>query len=440
MSFCRNCGKELKGTEKFCASCGSPVSEKKEQPVAEQKKADNAGGKKKVGIIVAAVVVAIAVIVAIVFALNSGKKEKEYNNYIASAEKYLEENEYEQAIAAYLEAIEVDEKKLKPYVEVAEIYIEQKEYVKAKDILEQAEENDAQGTEEEEKEQEELAVFVLDIVDNMVLDKEQAEDIIWPLLTWLYFQDEGFDDLTMTQKVEVCAMLAYENNWESYDEYEEYRYYSKEEISELMVECFGEEADYEQVEDTQFISELNNEIELLWPETDFERGFSCDVDEIKQQEDGSYVVKVTYNVGGYMILGQYEYFKASYVLRYDHTLENEFYIDSMSLENVYKGDDYVYEQDAVYLEIMRKNVVDHYTEIWKPEGKYVSFEYDDVADWGSVSFTLRYQMTEREAEEKIANGGFPAANIYVTTVDIDLETGKVTEEWGDTWTMELPWE
>ena len=68
MSFCRNCGKELKGNEKFCSSCGSPVSTIKEdiQPVQKSE------GKKKIGIIVAGIVIIIAMIIAAVFALGSG--------------------------------------------------------------------------------------------------------------------------------------------------------------------------------------------------------------------------------------------------------------------------------------------------------------------------------------------------------------------------------
>lgn len=82
--------------------------------------------KKSVPIwaIVAGVVAIIAVIGVAIAILAQGSPAKKYKEKIELAEKYLEEMQYEQAIAAYEEAIAIDPKNVTAYIELADVYLE----------------------------------------------------------------------------------------------------------------------------------------------------------------------------------------------------------------------------------------------------------------------------------------------------------------------------
>lgn len=68
----------------------------------------------------------------------TGRQERrDYENYVASAEKYLEELDYESAQDAYLKAIEVDPSQADAYVGLAKTYLKQEDFDKAREILSQ---------------------------------------------------------------------------------------------------------------------------------------------------------------------------------------------------------------------------------------------------------------------------------------------------------------
>ena len=77
-----------------------------------------------------------------------------------------------------------------------------------------------------------------------------------------------------------------------------------------------------------------------------------------------------------------------------------------------------------------KKIVDYYTTQYTPEGEYVIFDTENVETDESISFTLRYQASDAEQEEMIANGTGPAANIYVTTVTYNKASGELVDENG----------
>ena len=158
--YCSKCGTQNKDTARFCKNCGEPL----DVPVVSQpvKNADSAGaegpeksgrrageapGKKASGInrsnikwiCIAVGILIIAAVIAFSF-MSKDKKEKErYDNYLTSADKYLEEMDYENAEDAYLNAIKIDPKKEEPYLGLADLYALQGDYKKADKILLKAE-------------------------------------------------------------------------------------------------------------------------------------------------------------------------------------------------------------------------------------------------------------------------------------------------------------
>ena len=75
--------------------------------------------------------------VAGVLVFTGRQERRDYENYVASAEKYLEELDYESAQDAYLKAIEVDPRQADAYVGLAKTYLKQEDFDKAREILSQ---------------------------------------------------------------------------------------------------------------------------------------------------------------------------------------------------------------------------------------------------------------------------------------------------------------
>lgn len=54
----------------------------------------------------------------------------------------------------------------------------------------------------------------------------------------------------------------------------------------------------------------------------------------------------------------------------------------------------------------------------------------EVSDKG-YAFIVRYQMSDREAQERISRGGFPAANILAGQAVVDKYTGIASLDSGE---------
>lgn len=99
----------------------------------------------KIAVIIMLVLV-IGIIVGII--VQGGQKKREYNAHIEAAEKYLSELDYEQAIAEYIAALEIEPKQQyllqsleNTFLAYAQSYMDVGEYEKAKEILEKGLEN-----------------------------------------------------------------------------------------------------------------------------------------------------------------------------------------------------------------------------------------------------------------------------------------------------------
>lgn len=94
----------------------------------------------------------------------------------------------------------------------------------------------------------------------------------------------------------------------------------------------------------------------------------------------------------------------------------------------------------IYPVSLEQQIVNHYEDLWEPDGEYVCSEaYDNGSTY---RITLRYCMSDERANEIIANGGRPSANILVDTIVVDKNTGKVMKLDGeisaDSWYPQYP--
>ena len=131
-AICSNCGAENPVENKFCESCGVTMEQEKQdaKPVKKSKK------KWIIAVTVGILLLAAAAVAVIFFA--GDKEEAKYNTKITEADKYLEDQDYEKAETAYLEAIDIDPKKEPAYIKLADTYVEQHKEGEALSILETA--------------------------------------------------------------------------------------------------------------------------------------------------------------------------------------------------------------------------------------------------------------------------------------------------------------
>lgn len=123
---CSKCGTENKNHAKYCKRCGTSL----QRNVLAQK-------KKKYILGAVLLLLAAAIVIAALTLYTGQKKQSEYNGKLETAQKYLEELEYEKAEANYLEAIAIEPKKQDAYLQLSDVYTVQKKYDRAIDVLKQ---------------------------------------------------------------------------------------------------------------------------------------------------------------------------------------------------------------------------------------------------------------------------------------------------------------
>lgn len=148
--FCEKCGMKLAENAKFCQRCGAPV---RPAPAGNSPGPDSPGqslqysyssqpsAKKKMKkwpfILAAVLILAIACTIGGILLFRDISEKNNFANYISSAQRYLEEMDYEKAEDAYLKAIKIDPKQAEPYLKLADIYTAGNESDKAEAILKQ---------------------------------------------------------------------------------------------------------------------------------------------------------------------------------------------------------------------------------------------------------------------------------------------------------------
>lgn len=139
--FCPKCGSEIEDGNVFCTECGTGI----EQPVVELRMPEVqvppiAPKKKKKGkglIIGLGCVLVLVIVVATAFVVLGGTDTIRAKHQLSLGNNYLDEMEYERAIAAFEQAIEIDPSLAESYIGLAEAYIGLKEYDKAFEVLEE---------------------------------------------------------------------------------------------------------------------------------------------------------------------------------------------------------------------------------------------------------------------------------------------------------------
>ena len=153
---------------------------------------ENIVGKKKskglvIGIAIAIAVVAFAVLgTAIYFVADANSPEKKIAKQLDLGNKYLEDEDYERAIAAFDKAIDIDPKCVDAYLGKAEAYVALDDYEEAIAVL-----VDGYGETEDKAIKKQLKKYVEEYVDGFVEDGEidEAIDFMEDI------QDEIDDDL-----------------------------------------------------------------------------------------------------------------------------------------------------------------------------------------------------------------------------------------------------
>ncbi len=92
--------------------------------------------KKLVTILSILLVIVIGTAVVSVMLLNSNSKTEKYRKKLDMANKYVAEENWDDAIVAYLDAIEIDDTDENAYYSLATIYIYQNRMGEAKELLE----------------------------------------------------------------------------------------------------------------------------------------------------------------------------------------------------------------------------------------------------------------------------------------------------------------
>lgn len=89
--------------------------------------------------------------------------------------------------------------------------------------------------------------------------------------------------------------------------------------------------------------------------------------------------------------------------------------------------------DEEWIENARSQVTKHYKEESGLSGEFVCFTNEDIIEKEYVKFILRYSRSREECEDITENGWMPSANVYQSLIEIELKTGKVTDESGNVW-------
>lgn len=87
------------------------------------------------------------------------------------------------------------------------------------------------------------------------------------------------------------------------------------------------------------------------------------------------------------------------------------------------------------LDEIKRQILQHYNDAQNDDGTYVIFD-NDVTDNGDTFYiSVRYQMSNSEAEELLAAGGFPSSNVICASLIVNKNTGVVDNGYGEQWTL-----
>lgn len=125
--FCKNCGKLIGENASFCTGCGAKIDIDKADITDDfsseelNRNSDNSLGTNRLLIpVLVFIVILICIVAGIAVFLN--RPQAKLNRYLSLGEKYLDEEEYEEAIIEFQKAIDIDPKNLHAYKGMIEAY------------------------------------------------------------------------------------------------------------------------------------------------------------------------------------------------------------------------------------------------------------------------------------------------------------------------------
>ena len=145
--YCIYCGHKNEDGASFCTKCGKPIESFEEEPApvpdifqvptGPQQPPQDPKKKKTgllVGLIVGAGVFIIVVIVACVIVFG-GREHRAYEEQMEIGEAYFQEEDYNSAIEAFREAINIDETRSAAYTRLCDAYIALGDYNQARAVI-----------------------------------------------------------------------------------------------------------------------------------------------------------------------------------------------------------------------------------------------------------------------------------------------------------------
>lgn len=139
--YCTNCGKKIKKGAEFCPNCGEPLmnlsstepESEKYEALLDEEDIMPSGGKWK-WVLAVAFSVCLAAGISVFF-MNIKMKDDKYDKKIEEARKYIEQENYDDAIVTYRDLIHEDSKKDTAYIELAAVYTSQNQPELALEVL-----------------------------------------------------------------------------------------------------------------------------------------------------------------------------------------------------------------------------------------------------------------------------------------------------------------
>lgn len=122
--YCPNCGKRLNGDEVFCTQCGAKVSTSPdEQESLKISPKRSQGGKNNRALVVVLLILLLVFLSASFGAFYFGRSKKNrLKEQLSIGERYLAELDYDRAITAFSEALEIEPKSEDALIGIAQSY------------------------------------------------------------------------------------------------------------------------------------------------------------------------------------------------------------------------------------------------------------------------------------------------------------------------------
>lgn len=115
-------------------------------------------------------------------------------------------------------------------------------------------------------------------------------------------------------------------------------------------------------------------------------------------------------------------------LNYDLSNPDKFWIKDYSIEYLETPAPKKSEFDV---DMIAELIADYYNDTYEPAGTYVVFSNEAVDNGNTVDFIVRYQMSDKEEEDRIENGLMPVANVYTDTITVNKSDFSAYNENGE---------